>query len=304
MIPGNTTRVQKARSGQLKFDDRQLADFRNRVVGKIVLPQDPDYDSGRGAFMRAFQHFPQIIIYCVGFSDVIASIGFAMQVGLRAVCRSGGHSTAGYSVNDEMVIDVAGIGYIVVDPVTETALVGATFAAINPALDLYGLHVPGGGCPTVGVGGYMQGGGYGFTSLLFGMNCDNVIGIQMALADGRVVTASAQENEDLFWAVRGGTGNNFGVLLEIKFQLRKLGPLWGAGFKWPLTTPEDAAAASKALAVWQAHFTGADAPEGLGHQGLLVPFFRSPIRAQTRKTNTSATGWPRISSLPLPAWRA
>ena len=142
-------------------------------------------------------------------------------------------------------------------------------AQVYAALDLYGLHVPGGGCETVGVAGYMQGGGYGFTSLMFGMNCDHVVGFQMALADGSIVKANATENADLFWAVRGGTGNNFGVLLEIEYRLQELGALWGFGFKWPLESAEDAAAASEALHVWQAHFTGEAVPRNLGNQALL-----------------------------------
>jgi len=224
-------KISAGRCGDLKFNDAQFAEFRKQVIGRIVVASDPDYNSCRGTFMLAFQHFPQIIVYCVGFSDVVACIRFARRVGLHVVCRSGGHSAAGYSVNDEMVLDVGDMNYVLIDPATETALVGAgaNMAALNAALDLYQLHVPGGGCGSVGLGGYMQGGGYGFTSLLFGMNCDSVIGVQVALADGRIVTANQHENEDLFWAVRGGTGNNFGVLLEIKYRLRKLGPLWGPG---------------------------------------------------------------------------
>jgi FAD/FMN-containing dehydrogenase len=181
-------------------------------------------------------------------------------------------------VNDEMVIDLSNISYVRIDPKKESALVGtgANFGRVNHELDLYGLHVPGGGCPTVCVGGFMQGGGYGFTSLLFGMNCDSVMGVQMALVDGRIVTANADEHEDLFWAVRGGTGNNFGALLEIEYRLRKLGPLWGFGFKWPLNDDNQAAAAAEALALWQRHFTGDAAPAELGQQALLVRTKENP----------------------------
>jgi FAD/FMN-containing dehydrogenase len=260
------------RSGKLKFDDRQLAAFSCQVVGRIVLPQDPSYNGDREAFMSAFQHFPQIIVYCVGFSDVVACLRFANEVGLHVVCRAGGHSTAGYSVNDEMVIDVSGIHYVRVDQAAGRAAVGggANFGQVNAELGIYGLHVPGGGCETVCVGGYMQGGGYGFTSLMFGLNCDSVTGAQIALADGRIVTANERQHPDLFWAIRGGTGNNFGVLLEIEYRLRALGPLWGFGFKWPIGTREEIAVASKAAAVWQKHYTGAGVPDNLGNQSLLV----------------------------------
>src|ERR1700728_1004397 len=243
------TKLSRERSSHLKYTAEQLSAFGNQLVGDTTLPQAPNYPGARATFMNAFQHFPQIIVYCVGFSDVVASIRFAQEVGLKPVCRSGGHSTAGYSVNDHMVIDVSGINYVRVDPDARIAWVGAgaNFAQINAQLELYGLHMPGGGCETVGVAGYMQGGGYGFTSLMFGMNCDQVLGFQMALADGRIVKANAKENANLFWAVRGGTGNNFGVLLEVEYRLPPLGPLWAFGFKWPIETAEQAAAASVAM---------------------------------------------------------
>jgi FAD/FMN-containing dehydrogenase len=268
----DTIKLSPTHSGKLKFNEQQLQVLTSRVVGRVVLPQDPSYNSDREAFMSAFQHYPQVIVFCEGFSDVVACIHFAKEVGLHPVCRAGGHSTAGYSVNDEMVIDVSGIHYVRVDAAGATAAVGAgaNFAQLNAELALFGLHVPGGGCETVCVGGYMQGGGYSFTSLLFGMNCDNVTAVQIALADGRIVTANADEHQDLFWAVRGGTGNNFGVLLEIQYRLHKLGPLWGFGFKWPIGTEEEADVASSAAAVWHEHFAGARVPKDLGNQSLLV----------------------------------
>jgi FAD/FMN-containing dehydrogenase len=260
-----------ARSGHLKFTDDQVMQLRKELVGHVVLPQDPTYAVNRTTFMNAFQHFPQIIVYCSGFADVVCCIRFAKAVGLQPVCRSGGHSTAGYSVNDHMVIDVSGINYVRVDPDTRVAWVGsgANFAQINAELELYGLHMPGGGCETVGVAGYMQGGGYGFTSLMFGLNCDQVLGCKMALADGRIVRANPTENADLYWAIRGGTGNNFGVLLEVEYRLQEMATVWGFGFKWPIETAEQAAAASIALEVWQANFTGHAAPPNLGQEAML-----------------------------------
>jgi FAD/FMN-containing dehydrogenase len=266
------TNISLARSGHLNFTAEQVAELSKQLVGQITLPQDATYQQNRTTFMNAFQQFPQIIVYCAGFADVLSSIRFAKEVGLKPVCRSGGHSTAGYSVNDDMVIDVSAMNYVRVDPDARVAWVGsgANFAQVNATLELYGLHIPGGGCETVCVAGYMQGGGYGFTSLMFGMNCDKVVGFQMALADGRIVKANASENPDLFWAVRGGTGNNFGVLLEIEYSLVPLGTLWGFGFKWPLENAEEAAAASVALHVWQTNFTGDAAPKNLGNEAVLA----------------------------------
>src|SRR6202034_2138485 len=160
------TKLSRERSSHLKYTAEQLSAFSKQLVGHITLPQDASYPGARATFMNAFQHFPQIIVYCVGFSDVVASIHFAQEVGLKPVCRSGGHSTAGYSMNDHMVIDVSGINYVRVDTESATAWIGAgtPFGHVNAVLDFYGFHLPGAGCETVAVAGYMQGGGYGFTS--------------------------------------------------------------------------------------------------------------------------------------------
>ena len=202
----------------------------------------------------------------------MACLDFARETGLYPVCRSGGHSTAGFSANDEMIIDMSGICHVLVDPEARTARIGsgANFGQIDAMLDFYGLHVPGGGCPSVAVGGYMQGGGYGFTSLLYGMNCDKVRSAQLALADGRIVTASPSENRDLFWAIRGGTGNNFGVLLEATYELQPLKRLFGFGIVWPLDSAAAIASAVEALGIWQTRYTGDAAPEGMGHQALFA----------------------------------
>ncbi len=268
----DVTNLSLEHSGQLNFTPAQVNQFSQQLVGHITLPQDASYPSNRTSFMNAFQSFPQIIVYCAGFADVVRSIRFAQEVGLKPVCRSGGHSTAGYSVNDDMVIDLSAINYVRVDPAARIAWVGAgaNFAQVDATLELYGLNIPGGGCETVCVAGYMQGGGYGFTSQMFGMNCDQVLGFQMALADGRIVKANAKENPELFWAVRGGTGNNFGVLLEIEYRLHEIGLLWGFGFKWPIQAAEQAASAGSALQVWQANFAGDAAPPNLGQQAMLA----------------------------------
>lgn len=266
------------RSGELKFTPQQLKRLSGKLVGRFVLAQDASYPSARGTFTNAFQRFPQIVVYCQGFSDVVACIHFAKEAGLKPVCRSGGHSMAGFSVNDDMVIDVSGLNYVKVDAEKAVAWAGAgaNFAQVNATLELFHLHVPGGGCDTVGVAGFMQGGGYGFTSPMFGMNCDLVTSFQMALADGRIVRASERENPDLFWAVRGGTGNNFGVLLEIEYRLQPMKEVWAFGFRWQISPAKQTAAVVKALHAWQTNFTGDRLPPHFGNQGLLIHTQASP----------------------------
>src|SRR5262249_30513710 len=129
------------RSGQLKYNAEQLAAFSSQLAGRIVTPQDAPYNSAREGFLSTFQNYPQIIVYAAGVSDVVAAIAFAKEVGLHPVCRGGGHSTAGYSVNDEMVIDLTGINYVRVDRRKKTAVVGAgaNFAQIDANLEYFGL---------------------------------------------------------------------------------------------------------------------------------------------------------------------
>ena len=193
-------------------------------------------------------------------------LAFAQKYGLEVTCRSGGHSTAGYSVNFGLVIDLSRMNYVVVDPKALRAIVGAgaCFEKINACLDQYRLHLPGaGGCAFVGLGGYVQGGGYGFTSLLYGMSSDNVAEMVVALADGTIVRANETTNVPLFWALRGGTGNNFGVVMEVTYRLQSLWRVWGFGIRWDIEN------APAALAEMQRGFTGAGTPANLGYQCLM-----------------------------------
>jgi len=232
----------------------------------VVLTTDAAYSSARQIYVTTFQDLPQIIVYCETFGDASICLDFAREFGLPATCRAGGHSTAGYSMNTGMVIDVGRIDYVVVDPAARRVRIGAgaRFGKVDAVLDLYRLHVPGGGCPDVGVAGYVQAGGYGFTSLLYGMNCDNLVEAIVALADGNLVVADAATNADLFWALKGGTGNNFGVLLEVTYALHELDMLWGFGLAWDLSQAADA------LSVLRELYTGAKVPPNLGYQCLLV----------------------------------
>jgi FAD/FMN-containing dehydrogenase len=267
-----------SRGASLNFTQEQIDELQAGFAGTVTLQTDPDYHQARQLFVPTFQHFPQIIAYCHVESDVTKAIDFARKTSLNPVCRSGGHSTAGFSVNDQMVIDLSNLSYVLIDKVSKIMRVGGgtTFASINPMLDAYGLNMTTGGCETVSVGGYMQGGGYGFTAPTNGMNCDCVREARVVLADGTVVTASDTQNKDLFWAIRGGTGNNFGVIVEITYNLREIGPLWGFGYHWPLDTPDNIGRAEKALQIWYDTLTGTRLPKGLGHQIAMTCYDGTP----------------------------
>lgn len=228
-----------------------------KIKGTIVKLTDPDYHTRRQLANYAFQDFPLFIAYCEVFADVRDCLDFARKHQMPVVVRSGGHSTAGFSINSGLVIDVSRLSYVVVDPDRKQAVVGAgaRFGHLNVALDTYNLHVPGGGCHDVCVAGFLQGGGYGYTSREFGINCDSVVEATVMLADGSIVVASATKNPDLFWALRGGTGGNFGILLQATYRLYELGDLQGFRIWWSIETPEGREQAAWVLEYMQEHHT-------------------------------------------------
>jgi FAD/FMN-containing dehydrogenase len=252
---------------KLGLTPNEIAELTRAMVGTVAVPGDPAYQQDEAHWNHAFNDHPAIIAFCEVPADVRHCLAFARRHKVPFTCRSGGHSTAGYCLtNGGLVIDISSINDIFVDLGTMTATIGAgaNFHKVNAILDSYGVHTPGGGCPDVGVGGYMQGGGYGFTSRMFGMNCDNVLQVRVMLADGTIVTANSVEHPDLFWAVRGGTGNNFGVVLDITFQVHPLGELWGFGLRWPL------AEAPRVLHHLQQRYTLTNGTRTLGYQGVFT----------------------------------
>jgi FAD binding domain/Berberine and berberine like len=246
------------------------------LQGHIVLPGDADYNHDRQLFNPIFDAHPIAIVYCVVESDVAIALSLGRLVEqllcLPFTVRSGGHCSAGFSAGAGVLIDVSGLTDCTVDPVTQVATVGCgcPFSKFDNTLAAYGLHVPGGECSDVCIGGYVQGGGYGFTSVTFGMNCDNVIDLRVMLADGRIVNASPSVNPDLFWAMRGGTGGNFGVLLQVRYQLRPLGDCFGWALIWPLANESDLQNATGALMALQSGYMLGQLPAALNIQVSLA----------------------------------
>jgi FAD/FMN-containing dehydrogenase len=241
---------------ELGMTQAEVEAFARGLHGWVVLPGMPDYPAAAMPYAAdRWPAYPQIIVFCEVYEDVRLCLELAREKALWAVPRSGRHSLANYSTCSGMIIDVSLLNAIAVDPVARIARVGAgaQFGLLNEVLDAYGLHVPGGTCADVGVAGFMQGGGYGLTSRRFGIGSDNVIGVTMMLADGRVVEADAEHERDLWWAVRGGTGTQFGVLLELTFQLVSLPSVWSFELRW---TVDDAPAALDAIQ--RGYMRGAD----------------------------------------------
>jgi FAD/FMN-containing dehydrogenase len=211
--------------------------LRAGLSGDVILPGDPGYDDARKVFNSMIDRRPAVIARCASTDDVVAAVRFGAENDLPIAVRSGGHSVAGMSICDEgILVDLGGLKRIDVDPATRTARAGGgvLWGEFDAATQEHGLHTPGGRVTTTGVGGFTTGGGYGWTSSKHGLTCDNLISAEVVLADGRVVTASQEENADLFWGIRGGSGN-FGVVTDFEFQLHELGPIVLAGLAlWPL----------------------------------------------------------------------
>ncbi|MBD1911999.1 MULTISPECIES: FAD-binding oxidoreductase [unclassified Leptolyngbya] len=233
------SRLPDAERCRLPFSDEELKAFQQSLQGTIVLPGDPTYPQDRkGHSLVPDLPYPCIIVYCAAESDVAACLALVTKYRdeLPFAVRSGGHSNTGYSVVDGMVIDISNLNGVFVSPDRTTAVVqaGATLGLVNAELDLYGLHIPGGECATVGVAGHMQGGGYGFTSRTFGLNCDVVERVRVMLADGKIVVADETQNTDLYWAIRGATGGTLGILLEVEYRTAPLSDLWAFVIEWPI----------------------------------------------------------------------
>jgi len=206
-----------------------------QLLGQIILKGMEDYprfQTGKG--MSPFDKGEPLIIFrCEDVSDVWLALKACREFDWPFTCRSGGHSTAGYSSDCQSIIDMSGLtdihlagdGRVSVGP-------GCNFGKFNRFMMLHKLHVPTGNCDDVCCGGYVQGGGYGYTSRQFGMQLDTVVEMTVILADGRTVKASKTQNPDLYWAMRGGTGNNFGILVNIVYQAVQWDIMWGFVITW------------------------------------------------------------------------
>jgi hypothetical protein len=229
------------------------------LQGTLVYPGDPNYNTDRQIFNPAFQSYPYVIVYCAVEWDVALAINVSQGSNLPFMMRSGGHCTAGFSTGPGMLIDVSGLNSISIDPAGMTATVGCgvTFGNFRAALSTYGLHVPGGECDDVCIGGYVQGGGYGFSSVTYGMNCDNVVSLRAMLYDGSIVEASETVNSDLWWALRGGTGGTMAALLSVTYKLVSMGDVFGWAIGWPLQDDTQFTNAANALLFLQENYSGA-----------------------------------------------
>lgn len=216
---------------------QQVVDgFRAQLRGGLIGPSDPAYDEARKVYNGMIDKHPALIARCVDVADVISSVNFGRDNHLTIAVRGGAHNGPGFGTCDDgLVIDLSRMRGIRVDPANRTVRVqgGCVWGDVDHATHTFGLAVPTGFLSTTGVGGLTLGGGVGYLSRKYGLTIDNLLGVDMVLGDGRFVTASAQENADLFWAVRGG-GGNFGVVTSFLFKGNPVHTVYGGPMFWPL----------------------------------------------------------------------
>lgn len=201
-------------------------ELRAKLTGKIIFRGEQGYNRGRKAWNGLYDKYPFAITRCANPSDVVLSVNFVREHQMRLAVKGGGHDYAGNSVCDQgLVIDLSLMNHIEINPEARTARIGggATVGEFDAAAQEYGLAIPTGTVSSIGIGGLTLGGGSGYLSRRFGLALDSLISVELVTADARVVTASEEENEDLFWAIRGG-GGNFGIVTSFKFRLHEVGP--------------------------------------------------------------------------------
>jgi FAD/FMN-containing dehydrogenase len=212
------------------------------VRGRVVTPDDKAYDEARSVYNGMIDRRPRVVVRAQDEADVLATVRAAREAGLVLAVRGGGHGVPGYGTCDDgVVLDLSGIHNVFVNPGRGTARVGggALLQEVDHATHAFGMATPAGFFSTTGVGGLTLGGGLGaYVSRRFGLTCDNLISAQVVTADGRLVTASEDENPDLFWALRGG-GGNFGVVTAFEFKLHPVDQIVGGPIFYELDAAGD-----------------------------------------------------------------
>jgi FAD/FMN-containing dehydrogenase len=205
--------------------------FRQKFTGQILTPGDAEYERSRSVWNGAINRRPAVIAKCTTTAQVSEAVQLARRSGLELAVRGGGHNYAGHAVCEGgLMIHLGAMKDVTVDGGARRATCGggATWADLDGATQKHGLATPGGFVSHTGVGGLTLGGGIGWLTKKAGLTCDNLVSAEIVVADGRIVRASATENPELFWALRGG-GGNFGVITSFEFALHPVGPTVNLG---------------------------------------------------------------------------
>jgi FAD/FMN-containing dehydrogenase len=244
-----------------------LQQFKAGLRGQLIAPGNPEYDGARRVHNGLIDKRPALIARCCDAADVILAVNFAREQELLLAVRGGGHSAGGLGTCDGgLLLDLAPLRGIRVDPAARTVRVegGCTWGEVDHATHAFGLATPGGIFSATGVGGLTLGGGIGHLTRRYGLTIDNLLEVDMVLADGSFATANADQNADLFWAVRGG-GGNFGVVTSFLFRLHAVHTVYAGPILWPMEQ------AAGAMRVYRDLLATADAEFNAWFAFLQVP---------------------------------
>jgi FAD/FMN-containing dehydrogenase len=237
--------------------DRPVAALAKTLDGHVVVPASAGYDAARRLWNTRFDGLrPRAIVYCASSQDVVRVVRWARKHAIHVVPRSGGHSYAGYSSGNGVVVaDVSGLHAVTFAGGLATVGAGARLSAVYSALAQHGVTIPAGSCPTVGIAGLALGGGVGYASRRLGTTADRLRRVHVVTADGELRRCDAAHERDLFWACRGGGGGNFGIVTDLTFATAPVSNVAVYSIEWPWSQ------AAQAIAAWQAF--APDAPDAL-----------------------------------------
>ncbi len=230
------TNVQPLGNSEPTRASSSVDDLASQLRGALIRPGDRGYDEARHIWNGMIDKHPALIARCADTHDVATCVQYARANKMLVAVRGGGHNVAGNAVCDDgLVIDLSLMKQITVDPKRRVARAqpGLTWGEFDAATQAQGLALTGGIQSTTGIAGFTLGGGFGYLARKHGLTCDNLLSAQVVTADGHVLTASKNENGDLFWGLRGG-GGNFGIVTEFELQLYPLGPIYGGMLVYPI----------------------------------------------------------------------
>ncbi len=285
-----------------------VAELSKTFSGRLLLPADAEWEAARWIHNGLVNKRPALVAQCLGSADIALAVRLARDHDLEIAVRGGGHNVGGRStVDGGLMIDLSLMKYVHVDPAARTARAagGTLWGHFNRETQVHGLATTGGVVSTTGVAGLTLGGGLGWLMPKYGMSLDNLLSVEMVLADGHVVRAAADENADLFWAARGG-GGNFGVASSFEFRLHEVGPMVTGGLvAWPADRARDvlrlfrdlAAEATDDTMLVAALITGPDAATKL--VAIAAGFFGEAASGDAAVKPIKSFGQPAMDAMGL-----
>jgi FAD/FMN-containing dehydrogenase len=292
---GSSSSAGTSSSGGLVSNGTDFSPLAARLQGTLVLPASAGYDSLRLLINTLYDGIqPTAIVRCASAADIQASLAFVQQNGLAVTARCGGHSWAGYSTTTGVVLNVTALNSVTVNgDGTATVGAGARLAEVYSALIAQGVCIPSGTCTTVGIAGITMGGGIGVLDRQFGLTCDNLVSADIVTVDGRLRTCSATSEPDLFWAIRGGGGGNFGIATSFTyrthqtqditvatafFQVQDFAAVFKAWQAWPQSLP-NTIWAQIYMNIYQGNATFSVIAYCLGTAGDMTPYWNAFLAA-------------------------